>query len=64
MQVLAIVVSSTNFYITKYRCKNKDVGKIWDSLWMLVFLSEKQQSQQKNTNAKTKHTAANRPHKN
>lgn len=64
MQVLAIVGSSTNFYIVKYRCKNKDVRKIWDGLWMLIFLSEKQQSQQKNTNVKTENTAANKSHKN
>lgn len=64
MPVLAIVGSSTNFYIAKYRCKNKDVRKIWDGLWMLIFLLEKWQSQQENTNVKTEHTAANRSHKN
>lgn len=31
---------------------------------MIIFLSEKRQSQQKNTNLKTELTAANRSHKN
>lgn len=63
MQTLAMVGSSTNFYIAKYRCKNEDVSKIWDGLCMLIFLPEKQQSQQKDTNVKAEHTAANRSQK-